>query len=161
MNLKAFLHNRKEKMKNRKYCFLIILGLFLTYSGCSSSSDEVNGASDTLDMKDVVEQQNTEIKETTSATVNKFRDKEEVSYTYEVQLGAYQSEVNAEVCSSTAQMKFTNMHVTLKNDNNIFKINMSGFKSREEAMDYMAKAKEEGFTDSFVIELKYLKQGNK
>ncbi|MEO8514646.1 MAG: SPOR domain-containing protein [Ignavibacteria bacterium] len=148
-------------MKNRKYSFLIIIALFLTYAGCSSSSDDVNGASDTLDMKDVVEQQNGELKETTSATENKFRDKEEVSYTYEVQLGAYQSEVNAEVQSSTAKLKFANKQVSLKNVDNMFKINMSGFKNREEAMDYLAKAIEEGFTDSFVIELKYLMHGNK
>ena len=84
-------------MINRtKWLFTVML-LFGIYTGCNSPIYEIVEVEEPIEeIKEEVKPPVTEIKEDTKPPENKFSEKNVVSRTYVVQIGAFTDEVNAE-----------------------------------------------------------------
>lgn len=143
------------------YWFFSIHYTFLVYSGCNSAIYEIVEVEEPVEIKEEVKPPVTEIKEDTKPPENKFSEKQVVSRMYVIQVGAFNDEANAEKYSNNAKLKLTGHEVTLKNIDGLYKIRLGNFTSKEDAINYLKTAKDAGFTDSFVVELTYLKQENK
>ena len=148
-------------MKKKFIGFLVFITLFLVYSGCNSAIYEIVEVEEPVEIKEEVKPPVTEIKEDTKPPENKFSEKQVVSRMYVIQVGAFNDEANAEKYSNNAKLKLTGHEITLKNIDGLYKIRLGNFTSKEDAINYLKTAKDAGFTDSFVVELTYLKQENK
>ena len=135
--------------------------LFGVYSGCNSAIYEIVEVEEPVEIKEEVKPPVSEIKEDPKPVENKFSEKQVVSRSYVIQIGAFNDETNAEKYSNSARSKLTGHDITLKNIDGLYKIRLGSFNNKEEAINYLNIAKEAGFSDSFVVELTYLKQENK
>lgn len=142
--------------------FLALIFLFLFYTGCNSSIYEIVEVEEPIEeIKEEVKPPVTEIKEDTKPPENKFSEKNVVSRTYVVQIGAFTDEENAERYSGSAKNKISGYDITVKNIEGLYKIRLGSFTTKEEAISILNMAKNAGFGDSFVVELTYIKQENK
>lgn len=139
----------------------VFIVLFLVYSGCNSAIYEIVEVEEPVEIKEEVKPPVTEIKEDPKPQDNKFSEKQVVSRMYVIQIGAFNNEANAEKYSNNAKTKLAGHDITLKNIDGLYKIRLGNFNNKEEAINYLNTAKDAGFTDSFVVELTYLKQENK
>ncbi len=148
-------------IKRTKWLFTVML-LFGIYTGCNSPIYEIVEVEEPIEeIKEEVKPPVTEIKEDTKPPENKFSEKNVVSRTYVVQIGAFTDEVNAERYSGTAKNKLSGYDITVKNIEGLYKIRLGSFQTKEEALNILNTAKNAGFSDSFVVELTYIKQENK
>jgi cell division protein FtsN len=148
-------------MKNKILGFTVCFVLFLGYSGCNSAIYEIVEVEEPIEIKEEVKSPVSEIKEDPKPIENKFSEKQVVSRSYVIQIGAFNDAVNAEKFSNTARTKLTDQDITLKNIDGLYKIRLGSFNNKDEAIRYLDVAKNMGFSDSFVVELTYVKQENK
>jgi len=142
--------------------YLVIFILFAFYTGCNSPIYEIVEVEEPIEeIKEEAKPPVTEIKEDTKPPENKFSEKNVISRTYVVQIGAFTDEVNAERYTGTARNKLSNYDITVKNIDGLYKIRLGSFTTKEEALDILNTAKNAGFSDSFVVELTYIKQESK
>jgi cell division protein FtsN len=149
-------------MIKRTTGFLVLIFLFALYTGCNSAIYEIVEVEEPIEeIKEEVKPPVTEIKEDTKPPENKFSEKNVVSRTYVVQIGAFTDEENAERYSGSAKNKISGYDITVKNIEGLYKIRLGSFATKEEAINILNMAKNAGFGDSFVVELTYIKQENK
>ena len=158
-------------MKFRISAFVLFIVLFIAFTGCNSTIYEIIEVEEPVEIKEEVKSPVSEIKEDPAPnenkldenkpTENKFSEKQVVSRSYVIQIGAFNDEANAEKFSNSARATLSSQDITLKNIEGLYKIRLGGFNSKEEAIEYLNTAKDAGFSDSFVVELTYLKQENK
>lgn len=157
-------------MKNLKIpaimTFAILTFSILTFAiltGCNSSIYEIIEVEETVEIKEEPKQETTitEIKEDTKPSENKFSEKNIISRSYVIQIGAFNIEENAERFINSAKKKLSENELTLKNIDGLYKIRFGNFSSLDEAIKYLNTTIAAGFGDSFVVELTYIKQENK
>ena len=154
-------------MKFRISAFALFIVLFIAFTGCNSTIYEIIEVEEPVEIKEEVKAPVSEIKEDPAPsgenkpTENKFSEKQVVSRSYVIQIGAFNDETNAEKFSNSARATLSSQDITLKNIEGLYKIRLGGFNSKEEAIEYLNITKDAGFSDSFVVELTYLKQENK
>lgn len=140
---------------------------FAIFTGCNSSIYEIIEVEETVEVKEEPKQEAPpvtdipEIKEETKPSENKFVEKNVVSRTYVIQIGAYLDEVNAERFMRSAQKKLTKEELVLKNVDGLHKIRLGNFSTKEDAINYLNNILSAGFRDCFVVELTYIKQETK
>ena len=145
-------------MKFRISAFALFIVLFIAFTGCNSTIYEIIEVEEPVEIKEEVKSPVSEIKEDPTPTENKFSEKQVVSRSYVIQIGAFNDEANAEKFSNSAKTSLSGQDITLKNIDGLYKIRLGGFNNKEEAIEYLNTAKDAGFSDSFVVELTYLKQ---
>lgn len=135
----------------------------LFFAACNSAIYEIVEVEEPVEIKEEPKQQNpvSEIKEDTKPSENKFSEKSVVSRTYVIQIGAFNDEGNAEKYSRTAQNKLSGSEITVKNIDGLYKIRLGNFNNKDEAINFLQKAKDAGYGDSFVVELTYVKMESK
>lgn len=148
-------------MRNIICLFSFFIVLLLVYSGCNSAIYEIVEVEEPIEIKEEVKPPVSDIKEDSKPNENKFSEKQVVSRTYVIQIGAFNDEDNAENFSSLAKSKISGQQITLKNIDGLYKIRLGSFNNKEDALKHLYIAKNAGFSDSFVVELTYLKQENK
>lgn len=140
---------------------------FALFTGCNSSIYEIIEVEETVEVKEEPKQEAPpvtdipEIKEETKPSENKFVEKNVVSRTYVIQIGAYLDVVNAERFMRSAQKKLTKEELVLKNVDGLHKIRLGNFSTKEDAINYLYNILSAGFRDCFVVELTYIKQETK
>ncbi len=140
---------------------------FAIFTGCNSSIYEIIEVEETVEVKEEPKQEAPpvtdipEIKEETKPSENKFVEKNVVSRTYVIQIGAYLDVVNAERFMRSAQKKLTKEELVLKNVDGLHKIRLGNFSTKEDAINYLNNILSAGFRDCFVVELTYIKQETK
>lgn len=140
---------------------------FAIFTGCNSSIYEIIEVEETVEVKEEPKQEAPpvtdipEIKEETKPSENKFVEKNVVSRTYVIQIGAYLDVVNAERFMRSAQKKLTKEELVLKNVDGLHKIRLGNFSTKDDAINYLNNILSAGFRDCFVVELTYIKQETK
>lgn len=140
---------------------------FAIFTGCNSSIYEIIEVEETVEVKEEPKQEAPpvtdipEIKEETKPSENKFVEKNVVSRSYVIQIGAYLDVVNAERFMRSAQKKLTKEELVLKNVDGLHKIRLGNFSTKEDAINYLNNILSAGFRDCFVVELTYIKQETK
>ncbi|KXK42906.1 MAG: rare lipoprotein A [Chlorobi bacterium OLB5] len=140
---------------------------FALFTGCNSSIYEIIEVEETVEVKEEPKQEAPpvtdipEIKEETKPSENKFVEKNVVSRTYVIQIGAYLDVVNAERFMRSAQKKLTKEELVLKNVDGLHKIRLGNFSTKDDAINYLNNILSAGFRDCFVVELTYIKQETK
>lgn len=136
-----------------------IIALFALYTGCNSAIYEIVEVEEPVEeIKEEVKPPVTEIKEDTKPTENKFSEKQVVSRNYVIQIGAFNDQNNADIFTISAKRKMSGEDIVVKNIDGLYKIRLGNFNSKEDAINFLNKTKEAGFSDSFVVELTYIKQ---
>lgn len=148
-------------MFNKLLGISAIIVLFSIYSGCNSAIYEIVEVEEPIEIKEDVKPPVSEIKEDSKPPENKFSEKQVVSRSYVIQIGAFNDEVNAERFTSSTKGKLSGHDIVLKNIDGLYKIRLGNFNSKEDAINFLKHAKDAGFVDSFVVELTYVKQENK
>lgn len=144
-------------MLNKLYSFLILGFLILTYNGCNSAIYEIVEVEEPVEIKQETKQPVSEIKEDTKPIDNKFSEKQVVSRTYVIQIGAFTDEDNAEKFTNSAKNKLSGQEIYYKDIDGLYKVRLGSFSSKEDAIGFLSNAKNAGFPDSFVVELTYVK----
>lgn len=136
----------------------IILVVF--YSGCNSTIYEIIEVEEPVEIKpektevpDIKE----DITEEPKITDNKFTDKQLMTKTFAIQIGAFNSEVNATGFTDKAKKSLKGQDIYVKNIEGLYKVRLGNFNSKEEAISLLEKIQGSGFSDSFVVELTYYK----
>lgn len=141
---------------------LLVAGLF--YAGCNSPIYEIVEVEEPIEIKEEPKQEIppvSDIKEDTKPSDNKFSEKNVISKSYIIQIGAFSDEKNADRYYDKAKQRFEGMDLSVKNIEGLYKIRLAGFNSRDEAISFLQKAKDAGFGDSFVLELTLVKTESK
>jgi len=138
----------------------IIIALFI-YTGCNSSIYEIVEVEETVEVKEELKLPEADIKEDTKPPEGKINESQVVSRNYVVQIGAFSDELNAEKFTTTAKENLGGEEIYYKDIDGLFKVRLGNFSSRTDAIAKMQKLKESGYTDSFVVELTYMKIENK
>lgn len=172
-------------MKNKLFISTLFMTLFLVYTGCNSpiyeiveveepvvevpkkvdesgKTEETSKVDESItEIKEEVKSPVSEIKEESKPNDNKFSEKQVVSRSYAIQLGAYIDESNAQKCNNRANRKLSRNDIILKNIDGLYKIRFGNFSSKEEAINFLSVTMGAGFYDSFVVEVTTLKPENK
>jgi cell division protein FtsN len=144
-------------MLKKFYGFILLGILVLFYNGCNSAIYEIVEVEEPVEIKEEVKQPVSEIKEESKPIENKFSEKQVVSRTYVIQIGAFTDESNALKFTNSAKSKLNGQEIYYKDIDGLFKVRLGGFGSKEEALSFLSNAKNAGFADSFVVELTYIK----
>lgn len=135
--------------------------LLFLYMGCNSSIYEIVEVEEPVEIKEEIKppvaDTQEEIKEEPKLPDNKFPDREVVSKNYVVQIGAFSEEINADKYTKKAKMTYPGEEIYYKDIDGLFKVRLGNFDSKTDAIRMMEKLKSTGFTDSFVVELTYMK----
>jgi cell division septation protein DedD len=144
---------------------LLITGALFFYAGCNSSTYEIVEVEETVEIKEELKYPEAdivpEIKEDTNQPENKLSSNQVISRNYVVQIGAFSDEINAGKFTNTAKENLASEEIYYKDIDGLFKVRLGNFSSRTDAMAKMQMLKELGYTDSFVVELTYMKIENK
>lgn len=141
---------------------LLVSGLF--YMGCNSPIYEIVEVEEPIEIKEEPKQEApviSDIKEDTKPSENKFSEKNVISKSYIIQIGAFNDERNANIYYDKAVQKFEGMDLSVKKIEGLYKIRLAGFSSKDDALSFLQKTKDAGFGDSFVVELTLIKTENK
>ena len=136
----------------------------LIFGGCNSPIYEIVEVEEPIEIKEEPKQESpplSDIKEDTKPSENKFSEKNVISKSYIIQIGAFNDEKNADRYYNKAKQSFDGMDLTVKNIEGLYKIRLSGFSSRDEAISFLQKTRDAGFSDSFVVELTLIQSENK
>lgn len=151
----------------KKILFTAAFVSALFFAACNSAIYEIVEVEEPVEIKEEPKQQNpvSDIKEDTKTSEkpseNKFSEKSVVSRTFVIQIGAFNDEGNAEKYSNTAKSRLTGSDITVKNIDGLYKIRLGNFNNKDEAINFLQKAKDAGYGDSFVVELTYVKMEGK
>lgn len=148
----------------KKNFIIVFLITGLVYTGCNSPIYEIVEVEEPIEIKEEPKQEIppvSDIKEDTKPSENKFSEKNVISKSYIIQIGAFSDEKNADRYFDKAKQKFDGMDLSVKNIEGLYKIRLAGFNSRDEAISFLQKTKDAGFNDSFVVELTLIKTENK
>jgi cell division protein FtsN len=146
---------------------ILVICILIGLLGCTSSlyvieeveevvTDEVKSPSDS---NLAVNTDNTEIKEDLKSEKlkeNKFSDKEVVAKEYAVQIGAFSNESNAISFMRKAKNRLQD-EIYYKDVQGLYKVRIGNFNSKTEALSMLEKMISTGFSDSFVVELTFVK----
>jgi cell division protein FtsN len=90
----------------------------------------------------------------------KFAEKDVVSRTYIIQIGAFDKERNADSFLSGSQKKLPNEQIYTKEVDGQYKVRFGSFKAKEDAVNRLKSLWGEGFTGAFVLEVTSVKTLN-
>jgi cell division septation protein DedD len=145
-----------------KIIAFILLGLF--YFGCNSTMYEIVEVEEPVEIKPEKTSNNDikeEISEEPKVTENKFTDKQMISKTFAIQIGAFNEESNASRFTDKARKQISNSEIYFKDIDGLFKVRLGNFSSKSDAMTILEELQAKGFNDSFIVELTYYKVENK
>ncbi len=138
-------------------CRILSLVILITlYAGCNSSIYEIVEVEEPVEIKQE-KSPITDIKEEPKITENKFTDKQIMSKTYSIQIGAFNNEDNASNFTDNARNSLSGQDIYYKNIEGLYKVRLGNFNNRGDAIVFLGKIQEKGFSDSFIIELTYYK----
>lgn len=145
-----------------KIVALILLALF--YFGCNSTIYEIVEVEEPVEIKPEKTANNDikeEISETPKVTENKFTDKQIISKTFAIQLGAFNEESNASKFTDKARKQTSNTEIYYKDIDGLFKVRLGAFNNKSDAAAILEQLQTAGFNDSFIVELTYYRVENK
>lgn len=145
-----------------KIIAFILLSLF--YFGCNSTMYEIVEVEEPVEIKPEKTSNNDikeEISEEPKVTENKFTDKQMISKTFAIQIGAFNEESNASRFTDKARKQISNSEIYFKDIDGLFKVRLGNFSSKSDAMTILEELQAKGFNDSFIVELTYYKVENK
>jgi cell division septation protein DedD len=149
----------KNKIKNIIYIILISGLQSVLFINCNSAIYEIVEIEEEIHTKDTNEKNNqasneiTEIKSEIKVTENKFTDKQLISKTYVIQIGAFKDEHNALNYLELAKNKIHNTNVYAKNIDGLIKIRTGNYINKQEALEILQNVIDLGFKDSFIVEI--------
>ncbi|MCC6866623.1 MAG: SPOR domain-containing protein [Ignavibacteria bacterium] len=130
--------------------------------GCNSPIYDIVEVEEPIEIKEEPKQETppfseiksdiTEKNEDVKPTENTFSEKLSVTKSFCVQLGAFNEERNASRYSDRVKRKFANMDISVKNIDGLYKIRMGNFSTKDEALAFLYKLWEMGYSDSFYLE---------
>lgn len=149
-----------------KLITLAVLCVFL-YSGCNSAIYEIIEVEEPVEIKpektevaDIKEDIKEEVKEEPKEEP-KYTEEQLVSKTFAIQIGAFNRERNATNFTKKARRNLTDYEIYCKDIDGQYKVRLTNtFKTVEEATPLLETLQARGFTDSFILELKYYKVEN-
>ncbi len=153
-------------MKLLKKISILLLPLFLFVWGCNSTvydiveieepvTEPVSKATDTNLITDNRESEiKQDLKPESKLNDTKFSDKQLVSKQYAIQIGAFLNESNAIKYLNEVRREFSE-EIYYKEFEGLFKVRIGNFKMKTEAVELLEKLHNFGFSDSFIVELKY------
>ncbi|MEO8514647.1 MAG: SPOR domain-containing protein [Ignavibacteria bacterium] len=160
-------------MKNKIPGYLIFVLMLLTYAGCNSPIYEIVEVEEPVEIKEEKKSPVSEIKEDpltqdkenlnnqekteNKSEDSKFSEKDVVSRTYVIQIGAFNRERNAQRYYNSALVRLPSENIILKNIDGTYKLRLGNFNDKQEAINYLDKIKAAGYSDCFVLELTYVK----
>lgn len=168
----------ENTMKSAIYKFVLVIMMPLVYTGCNSTMYEIIEVEEPVEIKEEPPvTQNTEIKEETATntteTANndltrnnenqeqksdtKFSDKQLVSRTFAIQIGAFNSERNAAGFTKDSKNALNDTEIYYKNIDGQYKVRFGTFNEINEALIKLENVKSNGFQDAFLVELTYYK----
>jgi cell division protein FtsN len=144
---------------------ILLLFLLVLFSACNNTLYEIEEVEEVVDIKEEVKSPtaNTDLKEEVKPPPEdrtdepKSGDKEIVSKTYIIQIGAFNVEENAAKFTTNAKSRLSDSNIYYKNINGLYKVRLGNFVSKQEAISFLEKIQGSGFNDSFVVELTYVK----
>ena len=143
---------------------VLMILLIINLWGCESASN-VNEKTITNEIKNppdsafTVNKDTSEIKDdlrSEKVKENKFTEKDAVGREYAIQIGAFSSESNALTFINKAKNRLP-QNIYYKDFQGLYKVRLGNFSSKDEAMAVLEKIVSDGFTDSFLVELTYVK----
>ncbi|HJY63991.1 MAG TPA: SPOR domain-containing protein [Ignavibacteria bacterium] len=156
-------------MKLLKIISILLLPLFLFILGCNSTIYDIveieepvtEPVSKTTDTNLITDNRNSEIKQDlkpeSKLNETKFSDKQLVSKHYTIQIGAFLNESNAVKYLNDVKRDFSE-EIYYKEFEGLYKVRIGNFKLKTEAMELIVKLQNYGFSDSFIVELKYYQE---
>jgi len=139
---------------------ILLLSIFILYTGCNNTLYEIEEVEEVVEIKEDVKSPtaSTDIKEDVKLPEEtKLGDKEIVSKTYIIQIGAFNIEENAVKYTNNAKNQLSDNNIYYKNINGLYKVRFGNFASKTDAISFLEKLQSGGFSDSFVVELTYVK----
>lgn len=164
--LTAVINIKGFEMKVIRSLILIVFSM-ICFSGCESTLYVIEEVEEVVpdDIKSppdstiAAKTDSSEIKEDLKSErikEEKAADKDVVSREYAIQLGAFSNEQNAINFLSKAKGKISE-DVYYKEVQGLFKVRIGKLGSKSEALSMLEKVISYGFTDSFLVELTYVK----
>ncbi len=135
--------------------------LLAVYAGCNSTGYTIVEIEEPVEIKTELKQPVSDLKVDTKPTETKFTDKQMVSRTYSIQLGAFTMEDNARKFTNGAKNSISSHDIYYKDIDGLYKVRLGSFSSITDAAAILENLKQAGFGDSFVVELTYFKSENK
>jgi cell division protein FtsN len=90
----------------------------------------------------------------------KFADKDVVSRTYIIQIGAFEKEGNANSFMNRSQKKLPAEQIYIKDADGQYKVRFGSFNEKEDAVKHLYTIWESGFAGAFVLEVTAVKSAN-
>ncbi len=149
---------RKSAMKKQLVLAFLFLALALLYSCNSAGYDIEEESTDApktetkTEIKEDLNQPKPEIKQEINKDISRNK-LNPVKKIYSIQIGAFGSESNARNFLTLAKSKFNNDINYIQVDG-LYKVRVGQFGTMDDAMGILAKARDEGYLDSFVVESK-------
>ena len=167
LNLKSYFFCMTEKISamNIKYFILsVFLISFIFFTACNSAIYEIVEVEEPVEIKEELKPPQADIKEDikedTKPPENKFNEKQVISRSYVIQIGAFNDELNAEKYLKKAKNMLPNQDIVYKNIEGLYKIRLGKYITKEDAIPVLEKIRGLGFNDSFIVELTYVKIEN-
>jgi len=150
-------------MKTIRLSAALAVFMLLNLWGCESTlyvieeveevvPDEIKSPSDSAITANI---DTSEIKEDLKSD-NKYKDKDVVSREYAIQIGAFSNESNAINFYNKAKIMIRE-DVYYKYVQGLYKVRLGNFTTKADALSMLEKIIANGFADSFVVELTYVK----
>ncbi len=161
-------------MKFTNIVTLMVFAAFLAFAGCNSAVYEIIEVEEPVEFKEEVKQPESDIKtdtdsknesigdksvvEETRSVESKYTEKQVISRTYVVQIGAYINESSAEKLIRKASARIADPNITYKLVDGLYKVRLSReFTDKNEAIEYLKTIWALRFGDSFVVEVTKVK----
>jgi len=155
---------------NFKKLICVLPALFLLW-GCNSTTYDIVEIEEKVDISktntqdtSLFSQNNNEIKEDlnidSKKPENKLDDKQVVSREYAIQIGAFINEGNASSFTEYAK-HVIDQSVYYKKYEEMFKVRTGNFNDMQDALNYLQKIRNLGYSDSFLVVLTYFQAQDK
>jgi cell division septation protein DedD len=150
---------RNFGMEKQIILLIILFSTLAFLSSCDSAGYDLEEESvdapkteTKTDIKEDLNQPKPEIKQEINKYINK-KDHNPLRKTYAIQIGAFGSESNARTFLALAKSK-RNYDINYYQIDGLYKVRVGAIGTVADALNILSKAREEGFLDSFVVELK-------
>jgi SPOR domain len=150
-------------MNYRSVLILSAFAAFLAFAGCNSATYEIIEVEEEVEIKEEMKTVDSDIKTEnfTSETPvenkepeTRYTEKQVISRTYVIQIGAYISEYSAEKLVRRASTKIADPNISYKFVDGLYKVRLSReFQDKNEAIEYLKTIWALRFGDSFVVEV--------
>ena len=150
---------RNFSMVKQLLLLIILFSTLALFSSCDSAGYDLEEESvdapkteTKTEIKEDLNQPKPEIKQEINKFINR-KDLNPLRKTYAIQIGAFGSESNARTFLTVAKTKL-NYDINYYQVDGLYKVRVGSFGTEADALNILSMARDEGFLDSFVVELK-------